>query len=370
MEIIHIVLGKANPDRMNGVNKVVYQLATNQRRLGRQVSVWGLTPNMTHNYGERNFETELFRASRNPFAIPNSLKKRILDARNAVFHLHGGWIPAFYRIASFMERHGISFVMTPHGAYNTIARQRSKWKKRIYFRLVEKRILEHASRIHCIGQSEVDGMKEVFGGDKAFLLPYGYDTTVEDRRPGSSVKYLFVVGFVGRLDIHTKGLDLLVKGFRTLYRTENLSRLWIIGDGPERPALEALIKENGLEKAVVLWGSKYGAEKDELIRQMHVFAHPSRNEGLPSAVLEASALGVPCIVSNATNVAGVVEQYQSGIGIANENVADLADGLLELKEYWAQNTLVGMGSNAIEMVRTEFDWHKIVSRFDDLYNAA
>ena len=43
MEIIHIVLGKANPDRMNGVNKVVYQLATKQADFGEKVAVWGIT---------------------------------------------------------------------------------------------------------------------------------------------------------------------------------------------------------------------------------------------------------------------------------------------------------------------------------------
>jgi hypothetical protein len=43
MEIIHIVLGKANPDRMNGVNKVVYQLATKQVEFGENVAVWGLS---------------------------------------------------------------------------------------------------------------------------------------------------------------------------------------------------------------------------------------------------------------------------------------------------------------------------------------
>jgi hypothetical protein len=60
MEIIHIVLGKANPDRMNGVNKVVYQLATKQAEFGEKVSVWGISGDTVNNYGERNFNTELF----------------------------------------------------------------------------------------------------------------------------------------------------------------------------------------------------------------------------------------------------------------------------------------------------------------------
>lgn len=66
MEIIHLILGKANPDRMNGVNKVVFQLASQQAAAGRKVAVWGITKDTTHNYGARNFETQLFRAAAVP----------------------------------------------------------------------------------------------------------------------------------------------------------------------------------------------------------------------------------------------------------------------------------------------------------------
>ena len=94
MEIIHVVLGKANPSRMNGVNKVVFQLATEQALAGRKVSIWGITKSVEHNYGERPFETQLFKAQRNPFAISEELRKKLIAAKgNAIFHLHGGWIP-------------------------------------------------------------------------------------------------------------------------------------------------------------------------------------------------------------------------------------------------------------------------------------
>jgi len=43
MRVIHVVLGKANPDRMNGVNQVVHHLATEQVERGDEVEVWGIT---------------------------------------------------------------------------------------------------------------------------------------------------------------------------------------------------------------------------------------------------------------------------------------------------------------------------------------
>jgi len=42
INIIHLVLGKANPQRMNGVNRVVHQLANTQAALGQSVTIWGI----------------------------------------------------------------------------------------------------------------------------------------------------------------------------------------------------------------------------------------------------------------------------------------------------------------------------------------
>ena len=61
MGLIHLVLGKANPARMNGVNKVVFQLASRQAASGRDVQIWGITKDQKHNYEERDVETTLFK---------------------------------------------------------------------------------------------------------------------------------------------------------------------------------------------------------------------------------------------------------------------------------------------------------------------
>ena len=63
MEIIHLILGKANPERMNGVNKVVHEMATNQVQRGYLVQVWGITPKPVHDYPDRIFTTCLLYTS-------------------------------------------------------------------------------------------------------------------------------------------------------------------------------------------------------------------------------------------------------------------------------------------------------------------
>jgi len=364
MEIIHIVLGKANPDRLNGVNKVVYHMAKEQSKAGKKVQVWGITTNPVHDFPERNFETILFQAEKFPFAVNQELKKAILSNGQAVFHLHGGWVPVYSSLAGLFAKHGIRYVLTPHGAYNTVAMKRSSFRKKIYFHLFEKSLLRRVHKVHAIGKSEVDGLNRIFPKADSFLLPYGFDFNENTSKPFKNED--FTIGFVGRLDTHTKGLDLLMEAFDLFQKKYPHSKLWIIGEGEGKTYLENFIAEKQLNN-VVLWGKKFGKEKDELIAKMHVFAHPSRNEGLPTAVLEATALGTPTIVTQATNVAGYISDFEAGMGIENENINELASCITHLYGAYLTGAIESYTQGAKKMLETIFAWPVLVEKYDELY---
>jgi glycosyltransferase involved in cell wall biosynthesis len=364
MEIIHIVLGKANPDRLNGVNKVVYNMATEQTKAGKNVAVWGITKKPVHDYPERNFKTELFDASKFPFFVSETLKKAVLKHRNAVFHLHGGWIPVFSALAKYFNKNHIKFVLTPHGAYNEVAMKRSSFTKKIYFNLFEKRLLKSAYKVHSIGKSEVNGLHNISPASTSFLLPYGFQYTHQIQKITKNED--FTIGFVGRLDTHTKGLDLLLEAFYVFQKKEPNTKLWIIGEGEGQPFLENFIKEKKLTN-VVLWGKKFGQEKDELLSKMHVFAHPSRNEGLPTAVLEAAAFRVPTIVTQATNVAEYVSDFQAGIAIDDNDVTSLLDAICILFKIYKNQQTASFVTGAQNMLEQKFSWSVLVDQYDELY---
>ncbi len=367
MEIIHLILGKANPERMNGVNKVVYQLTTQQALSSRKVSIWGVTKNIEKNYGERNFETLLFQAHKNPFKIDVKLKEALKSVKGkAVIHLHGGWVPIYSSLATFLYKHSIPFVLTPHGAYNTIAMNRSGVLKKLYFQLFEKKMLQKVAKIHSLGESEVDGLNQFFPNSKSYLIPYGFEPIHCNSQIINDSGY-FIVGFVGRLDIYTKGLDLLIKAFSNFASKYSNVKLWMIGDSSEKADLEKLIIDNNLEEKVVLFGSKFGEEKNEIIQQMSIFTHPSRNEGLPTAVLEASSLGIPSVVTKATNISSYVNNFNAGIAISNENSKELETAFEVLYQKWKNNDLLEFQLNAKKMVLEAFNWNNIVEKFDVLY---
>jgi glycosyltransferase involved in cell wall biosynthesis len=370
MEIIHVILGKANPDRMNGVNKVVHQLATRQVSAGYHVRVWGITNNPVHDYPERDYKTELFAAAKIPFTVGNDFKKAIHQLpKGVVFHLHGGFIPVMYAIAGLLGSISIPYIFTPHGSYNTIAMQKSAFRKKLYFRFFEKSLLKSASSIHNLGQSEIEGLNEIFPNNKSVLIPYGFERI--DPCAGVIKNSQFIIGFCGRIDIYTKGLAELLRGFAKFNQSYADSQLWIIGDGNERITLEHLAQSLNIAQSVIFHGSKYGQDKIALLQQLDVFAAPSRNEGMPTAVLEASALGIPCLVTTATNTGEIIKKYDAGEVLHHTDENEIADGIIKLyKRIVSDREADQLKSNALKMIDAEFNWALIVEKLYQVYRAA
>lgn len=369
MEIIHIILGKANPNRMNGVNKVVNSLATYQLEKGCNVSVWGITENPVHNYPNRNYETVLFKQV-SKISLPIGIKAAIKNKpKGTVFHFHGGFISQFILIVKLIKKEGLEYVFTPHGSYNTVAMERSNWKKRLYINLFERTFVENAKALHFIGKSEIESAKKLFHFENYQLVPNGQNEE-EIEIPAISKKgSIFpIFGFCGRLDVKTKGLDILLKGFSEyLDNNDERGTLWLIGDGEERGSLEVLAQNLNIASHVKFLGSLYGSEKIEKMNQLDYLALTSRNEGLPGVVLEASALGVPCIVSKATNMGDFINNNKAGIVLEENTPSDISNAM-KTALIWTQNgNIKKIKQNARRMVKNHFNWKRIVNQLDAVY---
>jgi len=107
-------------------------------------------------------------------------------------------------------------------------------------------------------------------------------------RPG------LVFGAVGRL-VPEKNFDVLIRAFGLLCRQHKEARLRIGGDGPVRPALERLIRSEGLDERVHLAG--FVQDVAAFLSDVNVFVIPSRWESFGLSLLEAMAAGLPCTAS-------------------------------------------------------------------------
>ncbi len=367
MKVIHVTLGKANPNKMNGVNKVVNSLAISQTQLGCEVEVWGITKNPVHNYPERVYSTILFK-DLEKFTLPEGFEEALKkENKTTIFHIHGGFIPQFFTISQLMSRLGYQYVYTPHGSFNTIAMKRSWMKKKIYFSLYERKIIKNAKSVHFVGESEISGTNNMVKVNNYCLIPNGEQVDEKKISWVDEAKKDPVFGFCGRLDLHTKGLDILLKGFSEYLKKYNgKGVVWMIGDGEDKETLVNLIKELSLMSKVKFLGAQYGEQKIDLFQKLDYLVLTSRNEGLPGVVLECAALGVPSIVSKTTNVSQV-GVYDAGIVLEENKPEVLAQAFQKAYEWKRDGSLPRKKAAAIEMIKKEYDWNVIAQRLLKVY---
>ena len=368
MKIIHIALGKANPERMNGVNKVVHQLASTQKSLGYDVTVWGIANDLEVNYPERNFSTVLFQQQKNKGLSP-VLKKKLLELpATARVHIHGAFIVEFYIITRILKKIKVPYIFTPHGSFVKAAMNKNKWIKKVYFTLFEKRLIKDAKAIQLLGINEYTHLDKLVQVSHKQLIPNGIDLNkIPTVKNDSNNEVVF--GFCGRLDIYHKGLDLMVKGFQLFLKNGGKGRLELIGDGKDRPKLKHLANALEIREKITFHGALFGLKKFQTINKFDVFLHTSRMEGFPMAVLEAAALSIPCITSEATNINTYIEKFDAGFPLSKNTPTTIAHTMERCAKAFEKNTLQQIGLNGRVMVKTAFDWNNIATDLVSTYAA-
>ena len=371
MKIIHLVLGKANPERMNGVNKVAYNLASTQSALGWDVTLWGIANTLEVNYPNRNFKTRIFQQLKNKMKIDESLKVAIkLLEKNTIVHIHGAFIPEFYHVSRLLSEKGIEYIYTPHGSLTEMAMTKNKWVKKIYFQAFESKLIRDAKFVQLLGINEYQYLNRLTKNANKCLIPNGQDLkTIYLPLRKNKTNDAPVFGFCGRLAIFHKGLDLMLEGFRRYIMLGGTGTLELIGDSDERAELEKLAFKLGIAERVIFHGKKFGKPKFDLLSKMDVFLHTSRMEGFPTAVLEAAAMKIPTITSDATNINSFVTKHRSGFILEKNTPEEIAQAMITAERHFSENKLKAIGERGRKMVNQDFDWKVIAKQLVEVYAA-
>jgi glycosyltransferase involved in cell wall biosynthesis len=173
-----------------------------------------------------------------------------------------------------------------------------------------------------------------------------------------------IVATVARLD-PVKDLGMLVKGFAGLHAAEPESRLVIMGEGPERQALETLVLQRGLSASVAFLGHRDDARR--LLPGADVYVNSSTFEGISLTILEAMAACLPVV---ATRVGGNPEIIDSSCGVlvdAGDSEA-LARELTTLAR--ASDRRTELGRRARQRVEDQFSLDRMVRAYSSVYRNA
>lgn len=119
-----------------------------------------------------------------------------------------------------------------------------------------------------------------------------------------------VIGMVARLDLQ-KGFEHLLRAARDLCVAFPALKVVIVGDGPDRKAIEDMIQRFGLQSNVILAGQH--SDMPGIYAAMDVFVLPSLNEGLPMTILEAMAASKPVIATRVGAIPSVIKDGETGL---------------------------------------------------------
>ncbi len=251
--------------------------------------------------------------------------------RANVMHAHQ-YAPAFYAgLARCLTRQRISILFTEHGRdFPDHRRWKRVWANRLLF---GKR-----DRFVAVGEDVRRALVENEGlpANRVQVIHNGIDVAryAKSRFPRSAV----------RRDMHAADDDLVIiqvarlnafkdhatalRGFAQVATEFPCARLVIVGEGEERPHIEALVGELKLEERVTLLGLR--TDIPALLAAADVFLLSSVSEGIPLTLIEAMAAGLPCVSTRVGGTAEVVIDEKCGLLCRAADPSDLAAKLRRL----------------------------------------
>jgi len=190
------------------------------------------------------------------------------------------------------------------------------------------------------------------GFEKVFVVSEGLNFKPLDEVPEK--ESCPVIAYVGRLK-RAKRPDHAIKAFRIVKEKISKTELWIIGDGYFRKDLERIAIEG-----VKFFSGLSDGERRDLVKRAWVLVNPSVREGWGLNVVEANALGTPCVAYDVAGLRDSVKNGETGVLVESGNVAGLADALVRVLED--EGLRFRLSKNALEYAR-EFSWDKTAEEF-------
>jgi len=235
-----------------------------------------------------------------------------------IIHLHGLNVYNNYRLAKIAHKNGIPVVMTCHDtiiadSYPLLI----KWLKKIYDTKIIRKLDKHVDYFILNTSDQIaDLTKAGISIKKIGVIPVGLDTETLPIEKKNEEKILKKYSLLNKDYLFNIGRIEEYKGIQDIiYVAKKLPDIQFIVAGKDQGYLKQLkeISSKTNVKNVMFIGEVSNSEKNILIKNAKVFLFPSKREGWGIVMVEAMALGTPCIAYNTKNVRTVFTNYKSGI---------------------------------------------------------
>ena len=344
--IRHIVYECLPGAYAGGVQKMVFELASAQRRLGADVEIW--TPNALRAGSTEVFdELPICYFSANPlFGLARSFRLRQEIAtlpKSAVLHAHNTFNPLNLQVGNAAAEHGIKAFYHPHGALDPALF--SDWspkslKKRLYIRAFSRPNLNRSAGVFALTPLERNQLIALGVTAPIHVVPNGIrPVKVASRDEGLALRRRHgldgkdrVILFVGRIT-SKKRLEDIIQALSLL--GASAPHLFIAGSPETESAygekLFRMVRDCGCAARVHWLGFLDEAAKASAYAAADIFVHASESEGMALAILEAMSAGLPvvatrgCYMTEAASARALVQCEQGPAALAAALAPLLAD---------------------------------------------
>lgn len=297
-----------------------------------------------------------------------SLLSLVMKQSPDVIHLHYGTDAGLY--LSFLHKLSIPTFVSFYGYECSGFPKRFFGLGRLYLNAF---VFKYAT--HVFAMSE-DMKKDLVSlgcpAEKVIVHYYGTDVqhfyTERKHQNKEIVRFLIISGFTPQ-----KGHKYLIKAFSEACKENNNIRLSIVGAGPLEGEINNQVRELNLESVIDLPGAVvYGSDNHLAYFKSHdVFVHPSvtdvngDKEGIPGAVVEAMAAGLPIITTYHAGIPYIIEDERDGLLVPEENIVLLKEGMLRLANDAELRQI--LSDNAQKRALSELDLLKNESELESSY---
>jgi glycosyltransferase involved in cell wall biosynthesis len=258
-----------------------------------------------------------------------------------IIDIQGMWSYSTWAASRRAGSARVPYLVRPHGMLSSYTWQRSRLKKAVYWRLIERRTIERASACLVTSGEEADEVRALKPDAKTFLIRNGveevaFSSSGNERKLrqlcGIGIDGLPIVLFLSRLHPKKGIVDRLIPA---LARMRTRCHLAIVGEEDTTSTgysfeIQKALKQFQVEDRVSLLGAINGNDRWALYDGATAFVLPSHSENFGIVVGEAMARGCPVVVTKEVQSAELVRQAQAGFVVDGipERIAESLDSFV------------------------------------------
>ncbi|MBS7619631.1 N-acetyl-alpha-D-glucosaminyl L-malate synthase BshA [Candidatus Bathyarchaeota archaeon] len=223
--------------------------------------------------------------------------------------------------------------------------------------------IENADGVTAVSKYLANEAREKLGIKKGItVVPNFVDTEVYSPEIEADKQEQFLIVHVSNFR-PVKRVQDIVEAISLTTEVDKDIRLLLVGDGPEKDKIEAIVKKKNLSNQVHFTG--FRRDIPLLLKQCDAFVLSSDSESAPLTLLEAMSTGLPVIATNVGGVPEIIENRKNGILVSPRSPKSIAENILELKHD--EEFRKHLSLEARKTILEKYTPQKVIEKYEEVY---